>query len=81
MLTSVTSMASGFSFITCSPQDESWHPDTGTESSNEEEYDEEMVFNDQHDWQAALADVTAAKDEEVRLKLAAQEGLKTTAAA
>ena len=36
MLTSVTSMASRLSFITCSPQDESWHPDTGTESSNEE---------------------------------------------
>ena len=80
MLTSETSMASGYSFITCSPQDVSWNPDTGTESSDEEEYDEEQVFSEQQDWQAALADVTAAKDEEIRLKLAAHEGLKATAA-
>ena len=51
MLTSVTSMASGYSFITCSPQDEPWHPDTGTESSDDEEYDEDSA---QHDRDATI---------------------------
>ena len=42
--------------------------------------DEEPVFSDYEDWQEAMASVTAAKDEEAKLKLAAQEGLRTTAA-